>query len=193
MSIPYPEPIMPAPYQVLWEETQKSGFTMASDLLTGSLLKTLAASKPAGLFLELGTGTGLSTSWILDGMDSESQLYSIDNDPKFLDLANKYLGKDRRLQLELSDGEAWILANKHRRFDFIFADTWHGKFLLLEETLVMLNPGGIYFLDDLLPQANWPEGHAQKVENVLKELYKRKDLCLSFLNWSTGILIGVKN
>src|SRR5882672_9803696 len=37
-------------------------FSMASDLQTGSLLSTLAASKVAGRFLELGTGTGLSTA-----------------------------------------------------------------------------------------------------------------------------------
>ena len=32
---------------------------MASDELTGSLLCTLAATKPGGNFLELGTGTGI--------------------------------------------------------------------------------------------------------------------------------------
>ena len=49
--------------------TKASNFTMSSEVLTCSLLRTIARSKPAGKFLELGTGTGLSTSWILDGMD----------------------------------------------------------------------------------------------------------------------------
>jgi predicted O-methyltransferase YrrM len=35
------------------------GFTMASDAWTGALLRTLAAAKPGGSLLELGTGTGL--------------------------------------------------------------------------------------------------------------------------------------
>ena len=56
-------------YAEINQATQTAGFTMASDVLTCSLLRTLAASKPAGRFLELGTGTGLSTAWILDGMD----------------------------------------------------------------------------------------------------------------------------
>lgn len=32
--------------------------------------------------------------------------------------------------------------------DFIFADTWHGKYLMLAEVLDMLNPGGLYIIDD---------------------------------------------
>jgi predicted O-methyltransferase YrrM len=43
------------------EASQTLGFTMNCDDLTGNLLKTLAASKPGGRLLELGTGTGLST------------------------------------------------------------------------------------------------------------------------------------
>src|SRR5437868_1979068 len=71
---------IPAAYPAIMEATNTAGFTMASDILTCSLLRTLAASKPAGKFLELGTGTGLATSWILQGMDHESSLLSIDND-----------------------------------------------------------------------------------------------------------------
>lgn len=63
---------------------------MASDLLTGSLLRTLAASKPAGKFVELGTGTGLSTSWILGGIDNDSSLISIDNEPELLKIAGDF-------------------------------------------------------------------------------------------------------
>ena len=43
------------------KETKAAGFRMASDTLTGSLLCTLAASKPKGALLELGTGTGMGT------------------------------------------------------------------------------------------------------------------------------------
>ena len=81
--------------------TISSGFTMASDVLTCSLLRTLAVSKPSGKFLELGTGTGLSTSWILAGMDNESTLISIDNKPLFLEIAKNKPGFDNRLNLIL--------------------------------------------------------------------------------------------
>jgi hypothetical protein len=44
---------------------------------TGLFLRTLAASKPAGRFLELGTGTGVATAWLLDGMDHASRSCSM--------------------------------------------------------------------------------------------------------------------
>ena len=68
----------------IWADTRASGFTMASEPLTCSLLRTLAASKPSARFLELGSGTGLSTAWLLDGMDSGSHLTTVDNDETLL-------------------------------------------------------------------------------------------------------------
>ena len=118
---------LPAPYRKIKEATEKSGFSMASDVLTCSLLRTLAAAKPASKFLELGTGTGLSTSWILDGMDENSSLISIDNDSNFLAIAKTYLGDDNRLQLNCVDGGKWFEDNIEQKFDYIFADTWHGQ------------------------------------------------------------------
>ena len=166
---------------------------MASDVLTCSLLRTLAASKPAGKFLELGTGTGLSTSWILDGMDKESTLISIDNDPLFLEIAKSKLEVDNRLDLVLTDGDKWVIENKNKKFDYIFADTWHGKYLLLDEVLSMLNKGGLYIIDDMLPQPNWPEGHAKKAIDLIACLDNRKDLLLTKQVWATGIIIAVKH
>jgi predicted O-methyltransferase YrrM len=157
-----------------------------------SFLKTLAASKPAGKFLELGTGTGLSTSWILDGMNLSASLISVDNDPAVLHIAKQYLGNDPRLKLAESDGAAWIEQNKDLKFDFIFADTWHGKYLMLEEVLDMLNPAALYIVDDMLPQENWPDGHQEKATELVKQLEDRTDLLISKLHWSTGIVIAVK-
>lgn len=184
---------LPPAYLDIQEKTRVSGFSMASDVLTGSLLRTLAASKPASNFLELGTGTGLSTSWMLDGMDQKSSLTSIDNDDAFLSIAREYLGSDSRLELVNSDGEDWVMSHLSHRYDFIFADTWHGKYLLLNEVLNMLNPGGIYVIDDMIEQANWPVGHSEKAAKLIQELENRKDLNVTKLVWSTGLMIAVKN
>ena len=182
----------PRTYNDIIEATNLSGFTMASDVLTCSLLRTLAASKPSGKFLELGTGTGLSTAWILDGMDTASSLISIDNDAAFVEIAKRYLGNDNRLNSVVSDGGKWIEENKTQKFDYIFADTWHGKYLVLDEALSMLNKGGLYIIDDMLPQPNWPEGHQEKAINLISYLEKRDDLLLTKQVWSTGIIIAVK-
>lgn len=183
---------LPKTYIEIDEATRISGFTMASDVLICSLLRTLAASKPSGKFLELGTGTGLSTSWILDGMDYDSSLISIDNEPKFLEIAKKFLGYDKRLNLLSTDGGKWIEDNRHQKFDYIFADTWHGKYLLLDEVLSMLNKGGLYIIDDMLPQPNWPDGHQEKAIKLINYLETREDLLLAKQVWATGIIIAVK-
>jgi predicted O-methyltransferase YrrM len=168
------------------------GFAMASDILTCSLLRTLAASKPSGKFLELGTGTGLSTSWILDGMDAESSLISLDNNESLLAIARTFLGHDQRLTLMHADGEDWVQNNMGQKFDYIFADTWHGKYLLLNEVLDMLNKGGLYIIDDMLPQSNWPEGHDEKAIKLVRYLESRSDLVLTKQTWSTGMIVAVK-
>ena len=182
----------PKTYIDIDEATKISGFTMASDILTCSLLRTLAASKPSGKFLELGTGTGLSTSWILDGMDYNSSLISIDNEPAFLEIAKRFLGNDNRLNLIPTDGGKWVEENKQQKFDYIFADTWQGKYLLLDEVLSMLNKGGLYIIDDMLPQPNWPDGHQEKAIKLITYLETRNDLFLTKQVWTTGIIIAVK-
>jgi len=67
-----------------------------------------------------------------------------------------------------------------------------GKYDLFEETINLLNPGGFYIIDDMLPQPNWPRGHDEKVKNLTSKLEDRHDLVITKLNWSTGIIIAVK-
>ena len=58
---------------------------MRTDLLAGELIQTLISSKINGDFLELGTVMGISTAWMLNGMDEESKLTSIDNNPELIE------------------------------------------------------------------------------------------------------------
>lgn len=183
---------IPRTYIDIGKATKEIDFTMSSDILTCALLRTLAASKPKGRFLELGTGTGLATSWILDGMDNDSTIISIDNDEALLKIAKNFLGQDKRLNIVHSDGAEWIKENGGQKFDYIFADTWHGKFLLLEETLKMINFGGFYIVDDMLPEPDWPQGHQEKVNDFVKYLEGRNDLVVIKQHWATGIIIAVK-
>lgn len=182
----------PKAYDSIKKATEALGFLQMSEISTCSLLKTLAASKPSGEFLELGTGTGLATAWILDGMDEESTLISLDNDETLLNVAKENLGIDRRLKLICTDGNEWIKSNAKMKFSFIFADTWPGKYMMLEETLGMLAPGGFYIIDDMLPQSNWPDGHADKVANLLAILDNREDLAVTKMGWASGIVLVVK-
>jgi predicted O-methyltransferase YrrM len=182
----------PALLEAIWNQTVALKFNMASDKQTGALLRSLAATKPGGRFLELGTGTGLSACWLLDGMDAGATLLTVDSDPAVLAVAEAYLGTDPRVTIRHADGTAVLDELPERSLDFIFADAWPGKYHHLDEALARLKSGGIYFIDDLLPQPNWPEGHAAKAEKLVETLDNRPDLVLTKLAWSTGLLIGTK-
>lgn len=182
---------IPEVYEKIRSATDELKFSMASDLQTGSLLKTLVASKAGGRFLELGTGTGLATSWIASGMDANSSLVSIDNNKSLIDVAEKHIS-DERIEFIVADGYEWISKYNGSKFDLIFADAMPGKYDLFEETIGMLNRNGFYIIDDMLPQPNWPVGHEEKVKEFIQNLEERNDLVLTKLNWSTGIIIVIK-
>src|SRR5436853_611551 len=57
------DPTPPAVVADLLCEAETLGFRLSCEPLTGSLLRTLAASKPGGTLLELGTGVGVGTDW----------------------------------------------------------------------------------------------------------------------------------
>lgn len=179
----------PAFYDQIYKESQKLKFNMLSDLKTGALLRTLVASKPGGDFLELGTGTGLSLAWLIEGADHTSSVISIDNDNTFQSIARKSFEKDSRITFLCTDGNEWLSSFKDKAFDLIFADAWPGKFEKLDEALALVKIGGFYLIDDLLPQPNWPQGHQEKADLLIAYLEKRKDFQLSSFNWSTGLML----
>ena len=186
----------PLAYNAIKKATEANGFNMPSEVLTCSLLKTLSATKPGGRFLELGTGTGLATTWILDGMDEKSTLISIDNDETLLNIAKENLGVDKRLKLICTDGGEWIKQNEGQKFSFIFADTWPGKYLLLDEVLDMVEKGGIYIIiDDMSAAAKLADGVAcgkSIATALIADLDSRDDIILTKMGWATGIVIITK-
>jgi predicted O-methyltransferase YrrM len=182
---------VPVQYNSIVQETTALSFNMNSDLYTGSLLKTLVASKKAGRFLELGTGGGLATSWILEGMDSHGKLVTVENNTALMGIAKQVL-TDPRIDFVLADGYEWLRNYQGEHFDLIFADAMPGKYDLFDETIDLLKSGGFYIIDDMLPQPNWPEGHAERVDDYIRSLEQRNDLILTKMNWSTGIIIVVK-
>lgn len=182
---------VPERYAAIRARSRAAQFQMNSDLLVGSLLRTFAASKPHSSFLELGTGAGLGTCWILAGMDSWSSLVSVENDPKILTIAREELGADPRLTMVRADG-AEFLASCPEKYDFIYADTWPGKYTHLDLALGLVKPGGIFLVDDMLPQPNWPEGHAAKAAELIAKFETLADFWVTKLAWSTGVIVCVK-
>jgi predicted O-methyltransferase YrrM len=182
---------LPPAYPRILARSQQLQFSMNSDVLTGTLLRSLAASKPGGRILEFGTGCGLSTCWLLDGMSEDASLVSLDTDATFQAVARDELGGDSRLSLVLQDG-AGYLATAHGGYDLVFADAWPGKFSHLEEALSLVARGGIYIVDDMLPQPNWPDGHAPKAAELAAHLQALPGFAVTAFEWSTGVIVCVR-
>jgi predicted O-methyltransferase YrrM len=173
-------------------KSKEIGFTMPSDLFIGTLLKTLITSKPKSNLLELGTGIGLSLSWMIDGMDSGSKLITVDNDFELIEIAKSYFGTDKKVEIVCADGTEWIKNYSGDKFDLIFADAWPGKYSEINEILNLVKIGGFYIIDDMLAQPNWPDNHQEKVDKLIDYLENREDFNLTKMNWSTGIIIATK-
>lgn len=182
----------PPAFHAIEQEAAKLGFGMSSEPLTGRLLRALAASKPGGRFLEIGTGAGIGTCWLLDGMDAHSTLTTIDQDARVSAIARKYLDHDIRAKFIIGNADDFLMRPHDAKFDLIFADSFPGKYYLLDETLGLLSTGGLYVVDDLLPQTSWPEGHQASVDRLVAELEAHADLRAVRLDWASGIMICTK-
>ncbi len=183
----------PASVTALRAAAREAGFTRSCEARTGSLLATLAAARPGGRILELGTGVGEGTAWLLSGMDSASQLVTIELDEAVQEVARRQLGSDPRVSFVAGDGGAWLRNFDGEPFDLVFADTWPGKFTHLQRALHLVAPGGTSLIDDLDPQPGWPAGHAAAVERLLTDLEERPDFRSVRMAWASGLLMAVRS
>jgi predicted O-methyltransferase YrrM len=182
----------PSAVDAILADTAALGFRMVSEQKVGALLAALAASKPGGRLLEIGTGTGHGTAWLLSGMDTSARLETIDTDETLVSVARKHLGSDNRVTFHVGDAAEFIRAAPRMQFDLVYADAWPGKFTHLDEALALLKPGGIYVIDDLLPQDNWPADHAPKVPALIDNLEGRREFFTARLAWASGLMIVVR-
>ena len=182
----------PSVIQFIDNQANAVNFKQPSDDLSGALLQIVVASKPSGNFLELGTGAGRSTAWILQAMDENSKLISVESDAKLVAIARNLLGQDTRLTILEEIGETVLERLNPASFDVVFADTWPGKYNHLEEALRLVKIGGFYIIDDMLPQPNWPDGHDLKVKNLIEILENDIRFRLLKMEWASGIIILVR-
>jgi predicted O-methyltransferase YrrM len=182
----------PEALEAIMAETRKIGFQNWCWPQVGGLLRVMAALKPGGRLLEIGTGTGVGTCWLLDGMDAAARLLTIDINPKVQAVARAHLGTDPRLTMLCEDAAAAIKREPPDSFDLIFADGGAGKHILLDEALALLRPGGIYICDDMKPHPMWPPEHAVKIPPLMEALAARQDFRRVYIDWSSGVVAMVK-
>ena len=177
--------------ETLRAEAAKQGFEESCAPETGALLRMLAAAKPKGRLLNLGTGFGVSCAWLLDGMSQNAELWTVDIDEAGSAVAKTHL--DNRLHVAVEDATAFLegASALGQRFDLVFADAMPGKYERRDLALDLVAKGGFYVVDDLSPTSGWVEGAALAAK-LSAEIEADQRFVSLDLDWSTGHLVAVR-
>ncbi|PHR60138.1 MAG: SAM-dependent methyltransferase [Robiginitomaculum sp.] len=174
----------------IYAHSQSIGFDMQCDHEVANLCAVLAGQNQH--LLELGTGTGLSTLFITTGKSPNAVFDTVDISQEYSTIAQKIIGKKDNVNFIVEDAGKFLARSQNLSYDFIFADAWPGKYSHLDHALRVLKQNGIYIIDDLLPQSNWPKNHQFRVDALLHFFQDSPDFSISYLNWATGIALITK-
>jgi predicted O-methyltransferase YrrM len=165
-------------------------FKMSSEPRTGALLRTLVASKPGGNILEVGAGIGVGAGWLLDGMDANARLTSLEVHANYAKVCAQVLAPDPRVTVVVGDATQWLTAYDGPDFDFAFVDTTVTKFDRRDTLFAHLADGALFVADDLLYQDSWADDHPPRVERFRKEIMEEPHLVPTLIDWASGIVIA---
>jgi predicted O-methyltransferase YrrM len=148
----------------------------AVDPATGAVLRLLASAISARAVVELGTGAGVSSLWLLSGMRRDGVLTSVDTDSE-----HQRLAKISLREAGIPSGRARLIAGRaldvvprlsDRAYDLVFCDAAHSENLdYLDAALRLLRPGGIVAFAGALGGGRVAEPSARDSDTVaLREL-----------------------
>ena len=168
----------------------------------GAALRLLATMLSAKSVIELGTGTGVSGTWLLRGMRPDGVLTSIDVESEHQRLARQTFteagfGSSR---VRLINGAALEVLPRFTEgaYDLLFIDALKAEYPeYLVEGLRLLRPGGVVAVDNALwhdkvadPDEDDPD--TQAVRSLLETVAVDTELVSALLPVSDGLLVAVK-
>ena len=134
--------------------SQKLGFEQSCSYELGRLIRTLVAQAKAGTVAEIGSGCGVSSSWMLSGLRDDQTFISIER--------NEVQHRGVKKLFEATSNATFIQGDwqnilKHAPFELVFVDVGvakdHGSKKVIAATAI----GGLMILDDFTPHKYWPK------------------------------------
>ena len=169
---------------------RQSGFPMSCHPAVGRLLAVLAAHLPEGArVLELGTGTGVGTAWMVSGLlpRTDVSVTSVEKDPG---TAAAAAGGYWPPFVSLRCDDALDVLAEGGAFDLIFADAPGGKWVGLDRSVAALCPRGLLVVDDMTPESNWTDTHRAAQERVRQALLSAPELTSAELAVGSGVILS---
>lgn len=169
---------------------------------TGAALRLLAATADAKAVAEIGTGTGVSGIYLLQGMRPDGVLTTVDPEPERQQFAKQAFraagfagnrarfipGRALDVLPRLADGG----------YDLVFCDGDRMESLeYLAESLRLLRPGGLVcfegvFADGRTVDSAVQPGEVLRVRELLRAVRESQELLPSILPVGDGLLCAVR-
>jgi predicted O-methyltransferase YrrM len=169
----------------------------------GAALRLLAAACGARSVIEIGTGTGVSGTWLLRGMREDGVLTSIDVEQEHQRLARLTYAEAgfAPSRVRLINGPALEVLPRFTEgaYDLLFIDALKAEYPeYLVEGLRLLRPGGVVAVDNALwhdkvadPDMDDPDTTA--VRSLLETVAEDAGLVSALLPVGDGLLVAVRS
>jgi predicted O-methyltransferase YrrM len=168
----------------------------------GSVLRLLAAAGSAKAVVEIGTGTGVSGTWLLRGMRADGVLTTID-------LENEHQRIARRIFVEagFTPSRTRIIAGRALDvlprladgvYDLVFVDSEATEFgACAEAALRLLRPGGTLIINGALAGGRISDPAARDAETVtirdlLRTMHDAEEWIPAIIPSGAGLLAAVR-
>lgn len=193
------------------EEIRKEALSEAVPILreeTAALLRVCLKTKNKPKILELGTAVGYSALVMMDALEGEGEIVTVENFPPRIEKAKKNFGaspyQDKITLLE-GDGSRILeeLLEKQEQFSFVFLDAAKAQYpLWFPSILKLLSPGGILFCDNILQGELLLESRFyldrrqrtihKRMREFLRLLQREQSLESSILPIGDGVSLSIK-
>ena len=169
---------------------ESKGFEYSCSDEAGRLLSVLAGQVTQGKILEVGTGYGVGSAWILSAITPTIQFISVDNAKEKVDATAAHINHN---QAEFIYGD-WKEVIAKGPFQFIFADAAAAKTIEGELLINTLAVGGMLFMDDFTPEEHFPIEWQGKPDKVREYWLNHSGLRATeiYLNPTSSAILATK-
>jgi possible O-methyltransferase len=193
------------------EKVRKEALSEAVPILreeTAALLRVCLKTKDKPKILELGTAVGYSALVMMDAIEGEGEIVTVENFPPRIEKAKENFRaspyKDKICLME-GDGAEILeeLLEKKEQFSFIFLDAAKAQYpLWFPSLLKLLSSGGILFCDNILQGELLLESRFylerrqrtihKRMREFLRLLQREESLETSILPIGDGVSLSIK-